>query len=58
MTIAASCTPIASIAIGATTGMAIYIAMSWPGSGNFSAELAAEIAGCAVGLLIHRRTNY
>lgn len=58
LTIAASCTPIKSIAIGATTGLALYIAMSWPGAGHFGTELAAEIAGCATGLLIHRRTSY
>jgi hypothetical protein len=51
-------TPIASIAMGATTGIAVYIASSWPGAGHTATEIGAELAGCAVGLLTHRRAKF
>lgn len=57
-TIAIACTALGSIAIGATTGAALYIAASWPGAGHTGTEIAAELAGCAVGLITHRRTNF
>ncbi|TNE75520.1 MAG: hypothetical protein EP334_10230, partial [Gammaproteobacteria bacterium] len=57
-TIATACTVLGSIAIGSTTGAAIYIATSWPGAGHTGTEIAAELAGCAVGLITHRRTSF